>query len=196
MKGRFTAGPTRKQVPATVRLALHALGFGPKLECVSNDAAASGYPAAATATCERSGDPMIARFSLMADAANISTDGKVNILGEFNVIHARVFPVVHASLCYVASLEIGTADRDQVHSLELRYVDGDGEVIAPPIMMEFHLGPQAQETGETTIAPIIVPIQGFAVPDVGRFCLDLWWQGRQLSSCHFNAMLRVEPASA
>lgn len=137
---------------------------------------------------------MKARYSLMADAANLSTDGKVNILGEFNIIYSIAFPISHSALCYVASIEVEFGDDNQAHELELRYVDADGNIVAPPIMMQFQIGPKSGQDGETMMAPIVVPIHGLRVPSVGRYCFDLWWRGARLSSCHFNASLRDAPA--
>lgn len=138
---------------------------------------------------------MHGRFSLIADAANLSAEGKVNILGEFNVIYATAFPAQHPLLCYVASLEVGAGDVGPDHLAELRYVDADGNVVAPPILIKFEVTSNDQEEGETNPLPLIIPIHGLMMPGPGRYCIDLWCDGKLLTTCHFNGVLRPEPAA-
>src|SRR5919204_3250104 len=44
-------------------------------------------------------------LALLADYANVSHDGKLNIMGIFGQIHAPQFPAVHAQMHLVLSLE-------------------------------------------------------------------------------------------
>jgi hypothetical protein len=59
-------------------------------------------------------------FALFADAANLSQEGKLNILGVFDAVHAAAFPSVHPRATLVVRLK-GTPADAGVHSLGLRW---------------------------------------------------------------------------
>jgi hypothetical protein len=65
-------------------------------------------------------------LALLADAANISTDGKLNILGVFNALGGHTFPVVHPQMALVLRFEASHAEAGKARRLELQLSDGDG----------------------------------------------------------------------
>jgi hypothetical protein len=48
---------------------------------------------------------MYVAFALLADAANVALDGKLNILGVFDVVRAAAFPTVLPRVHLVARLK-------------------------------------------------------------------------------------------
>lgn len=67
-----------------------------------------------------------ARFALLADYANLTSDGKLNIMGVFDTIRATSVPVVHGQMVLVIRFETDPADRGRSKDLELRLLDADG----------------------------------------------------------------------
>ena len=65
-------------------------------------------------------------LALLADAANTSRDGKLNLLGIFDAIQAAKFPTTHPSMMLVLRLEASAADGDRAHELDVRFIDADG----------------------------------------------------------------------
>ena len=61
-------------------------------------------------------------FILFADAANISQEGKLNILGVFDAVHAGPLPAVHPRATVVVRLK-ATAGDAGTHPLTLRWVN-------------------------------------------------------------------------
>jgi hypothetical protein len=53
---------------------------------------------------------MYVAFALLADAANVAADGKLNILGVFDVLRAASFPAAYPRVHLVARLKAQTAD--------------------------------------------------------------------------------------
>ena len=53
---------------------------------------------------------MYVAFALLADAANVALDGKLNILGVFDVVRAASFPTVLPRVHLVARLKAQVAD--------------------------------------------------------------------------------------
>lgn len=65
-------------------------------------------------------------LSVIADAANVSQEGKLNILGVFDTIWAREFPFRHAAMVFVLRISADFTERGS-HHLDVRLIDADGE---------------------------------------------------------------------
>jgi hypothetical protein len=68
---------------------------------------------------------MEVKLALLADAANVSREGKLNILGIFNTIHAGSFPAVHPKMYLVLSFETTNAEAGKTKRVEIVFVDAD-----------------------------------------------------------------------
>ena len=79
-------------------------------------------------------------LALLADAANVSGDGKLNILGVFNALGAATFPVVHPQMALVLRFEATRAESGKSRQVELQLADNDGsklfqisaQLVVPP----------------------------------------------------------------
>ncbi|HLY66141.1 MAG TPA: hypothetical protein VKU60_11455 [Chloroflexota bacterium] len=65
----------------------------------------------------------------VADAANVSVEGKVNMVGQFEEIRALGFPVRHPQLAMWLQLLAEPFDIGREAALEVRLVDADGQQI-------------------------------------------------------------------
>jgi hypothetical protein len=65
-------------------------------------------------------------FALFADAANISQEGKLNILGVFDAVHVAQFPALHPRTTFVLRLKAVPQDAG-THPLTLRWVNPRGD---------------------------------------------------------------------
>ena len=69
---------------------------------------------------------MYVSFALFADAANISREGKLNILGVFDAIQVGSLPAVHPRANLVVRLKGGPGDVG-AHTLTMRWVNPRGD---------------------------------------------------------------------
>lgn len=67
--------------------------------------------------------------AFLADEANISQDGKLNVLGIFDRISAVTFPTVHPKMVYAFRVHADFEDAGQAFRVNVRLVDEDGGVI-------------------------------------------------------------------
>src|SRR5215471_19369517 len=98
-------------------------------------------------------------FALFADAANLSQEGKLNILGVFDALQVAALPAVHPRAHLVLHIKGTNADVGS-HSVNFRWISpsgselwnssGDLSVGAPP--------PGTQEMDLPLIAQIDLPI--------------------------------------
>ena len=99
-------------------------------------------------------------FALFADAANLSQEGKLNILGVFDALQVGALPAVHPRATLVVRLK---ADHEDVgaHALAFGWVGPNGEEIWSS-SGEVEVGqppPGAFEVDIPVIAAIDLPIQ-------------------------------------
>jgi len=64
---------------------------------------------------------------MLADATNISREGKLNVLGIFNHINARQFPAMHAQMYVIAELIAGPAEYDTEREITIKILDSDAQ---------------------------------------------------------------------
>src|SRR5687768_12547408 len=72
---------------------------------------------------------MIIPMALLADEANISQEGKLNILGIFDRVAAPSFPTVHPKMVFVFRVQSEYADAGRSFVVRLRLMDEDGAVL-------------------------------------------------------------------
>ena len=66
-------------------------------------------------------------LAVLADYANVSKEGKLNIMGIFDVIHAQQVPYTHPQMQFVMNLEATIAETGKTKKVEVHLMDGDGK---------------------------------------------------------------------
>lgn len=66
-------------------------------------------------------------LAVLADYANITREGKLNIMGIFDVIHAQNFPVTHPQMQLVMRFEADISESGKTKKLEIQLMDDDGK---------------------------------------------------------------------
>jgi hypothetical protein len=98
-------------------------------------------------------------FALFADAANLSQEGKLNILGVFDAVQVATLPAVHPRAHLVVHLK-GTPQDAGPHSVTLRWLNPDYEEIWSTVG-ELNVGappPGVTEMDMPLIAALDLPI--------------------------------------
>lgn len=66
-------------------------------------------------------------FCAMADAANVTADGKLNLMGVFDRLGVNSFPAVHKQMALVLRLRVEFTDGGQEHTIRLALENPDGK---------------------------------------------------------------------
>jgi hypothetical protein len=66
-------------------------------------------------------------FALLADAANVSREGKLNILGSFDRIYGSKFPLTWPRMVLVTRFVASAAEFGTEKSIEIVTMDADGK---------------------------------------------------------------------
>ena len=72
---------------------------------------------------------MQVKLALLADYANVTAEGKLNILGIFDRINVPEIPSVHPQMHLILRIEAHPAERNRAHNVEIRLHDPDGQTI-------------------------------------------------------------------
>lgn len=109
-------------------------------------------------------------LALLADAANVSADGKLNILGVFNALGANTFPVVHPQMALVLRFEATRAEEGKTRQIELQLADGDGQKL---FKIEAQLVLPAGAPGTPIRLNHILMLNGIQFPKAGDYVFNV-----------------------
>lgn len=117
-------------------------------------------------------------LAVIADAANVSQEGKLNILGVFDTIWAREFPCRHAVMVFVLRVRADFTDKG-AHQLEIRLMDADG---AQLFKAEGPLNVPGGPPGRPIKPHVIMGLGGISFPRAGDYSFEVMIDGRHLKS--------------
>ena len=98
-------------------------------------------------------------FAVFADAANLSQEGKLNILGVFDAVQVAGLPTIHPSTHFVVRLKANGDDTGQ-HKLTFRWLSPFDEELW-------------SSSGEMTVAPSPNPVFEVDLPIIAVVDLPL-----------------------
>jgi len=134
---------------------------------------------------------MNARLALLADFANLSADGKLNILGAFDTIYAAKFPAVHAEMKLVVRFEIHPAEADQPRQMEIQFRNADGQkIFGLQGTMKFQGLPGATPVGEMLSTNTILGINSLELKEPGRYEFVVLVNGEIKASVPLKVVVR------
>jgi hypothetical protein len=105
-------------------------------------------------------------MAVVADEANVSQEGKLNLMGIFDRIAAADFPVVHPKLVFAFRVEAEFGDSGRLFPVHVSMVDEGGAPLfeAAGEMMAPHVPP-----GEYSTANQLFSIVGIQFPRAGLY---------------------------
>lgn len=111
-------------------------------------------------------------MALIADEANLSQEGKLNVLGAFDRITAPSFPTVHPKMVFVVRIEAVHGDGGRRVPIRVRLMDEDGGMLfeAGGELQAPNVAPGDVATTYQVFALIGV---GFESPGLFQFVVDL-----------------------
>lgn len=105
-------------------------------------------------------------MAFLADEANVSQEGKLNVLGIFDRIAGATFPVVHPRMVFAFRVQAEFGDAGRTFAVRVRLVDEDGgvmfeasgEIVAPDVA-----------PGEFATANQVFTLVGVGFPQPGAY---------------------------
>ena len=105
---------------------------------------------------------------LLCDCAT-DQQGKLNILGAFDVVYARKMPAVHPACTVAARLRYSRVEAGE-HKIRINLIDADGNPAGPVLEREISL--KVNENDDSGVRNIILNIQGLRLVNFGEYRID------------------------
>ena len=122
-------------------------------------------------------------LAVCCDAANVSREGKLNLLGIFNSIHAAEFPCTHPHLALVLRVEARLGE-EGVYPLAIQLVDEDGQQLFD---INGQLSLQGAEPGRPMTAQTIMDINNLQLPRPGTYAFEIFLASHHTRSVAIHA---------
>ena len=116
-------------------------------------------------------------LAVACDYANVSQDGKLNILGVFQEVNPGGFPAMVAQMFLVVSFEASVAEFDTEKHVRIALLEADGsEVMAMegPMLVQ-----RPQRPGSRAFINQVLGLQGLAFPRAGDYAFHIVVNGEE-----------------
>ena len=111
-------------------------------------------------------------LAVIADSANVSQEGKLNILGIFQCIGAKTAPATIAQIALVMTFEGERGDAISEHPIKIQLVDAEGQVmINVESRLRFNMPPSGQHN---VSAHQIFQFANITFPGFGTYDLNIF----------------------
>lgn len=134
---------------------------------------------------------MVVEIFSLCDAAT-AENGKLNLLGAFDTIWAKQFPVVYPHCTVAIRLRFSALEKGN-HRVDVRFIDADGKNILPPagggVLVD--MSPEQRSAS----ANLILNIQSLRLERPGESSLELSVDGQLAMSLSLVVKQMTPPAS-
>ena len=117
-------------------------------------------------------------LAVIADAANVSQEGKLNILGVFDTIWAGKFPFRYGTMVFVVRVTASFSEEGS-HPMEVRLNDADGVRL---FQAEGPLQVSGSVPGRPVRPHLIMGLSGITFTEPGDYSFEVIVDGRHLRS--------------
>ncbi len=135
--------------------------------------------------------PMEIRLAVVADAANLSREGKLNILGAFTSISAVEVPARHPEMQLVLNMDVSAAEAGAEKRMEIKLLGEDGENLGQ-VSGAFKM-PKLQKPGRKMQLGLILPLRDTVFPKEGSYQIAVVVDGR--TEVEIPLRLEIIPAA-
>lgn len=130
---------------------------------------------------------------LLADYANLTEDGKLNIMGLFNIIYSSNFPTQHPQMAIVAKLKAELGEDGQTRDIRVALFSPDGKkLLEVGGAMQF---PQ-RASGQNPEINAIITLQNVVFPEPGPYSFVLFVDKDNKDNLSLSVVNATRPDSA
>jgi|SRR5215212_11975666 len=135
---------------------------------------------------EREGEVLEVTLAVLADYANVSQDGKLNIMGIFQEVNPPVLPFALPQMYLVVSFAAGPAEFGSVKNIRIALLDSDGsEILAFEGQVQVDRPPRP---GRRSFINQVIGLNGvsFERPGDYEFSILISGETRETVALHVN----------
>lgn len=128
-------------------------------------------------------------FALLADAANVSREGKLNVLGAFDRVHGATFPLTWPRMVLVTRFVASAAEYGQEKSIEIVTLDADGKRLGQATgKMKVPQGQAGRQLKINHVLPMTVTF-----PGPGQYSIEILVNGEPKAAVPLEVVQREQP---
>lgn len=127
-------------------------------------------------------------LAALADSANTTETGKLNLLGVFDSIQGRDFPLSHPAMAFAFRLRAEHRDRQQTHGVRVSLIDMDGNEL---FNADGEVPIGRIEPGQFQHANMIFNVHGSRFEEPGRYRFRIELEGEEEPH---DTVFQVRPA--
>lgn len=131
-------------------------------------------------------------FAVIADGANVSREGKLNILGIFDTIHARAFPVTHAEMKLVLRVAAAPDEAGIEHVIEIKLLDDEGGAV---LGMKANVVPRSVPEGKPLRLDQVVSMHNVTFKKPGKYHFSIVVDGAEKAALPLTVNQAPAPAA-
>lgn len=113
-------------------------------------------------------------FAVVADYANVSREGKLNVMGIFDRVFARQVPARFPPMQLVIRLEADYAELDTEHAIRVQLTDAEGEALFD---IDGSFTPRGGQPGAKTPVNHILHLGNLPLQRAGPHRILVWIDG-------------------
>jgi hypothetical protein len=113
-------------------------------------------------------------FAVLADYANVSSDGKLNVMGIFDRVFARQLPSRLPLMLLVVRLEADYAEMNSEHTIRVQLADPEGAAIFD---INGTFTPRGGTPGRTGSVNHVIRLADLPLQRTGRHRVLVWIDG-------------------
>lgn len=125
----------------------------------------------------------------LCDAAT-DTGGKLNLLGAFDRINARQFPLVHPHCAIALRVRFDSIEEGN-HRVKISLIDADGNSVIPGI--DGNIGIKFPDEVQSVCANMVLNMNGVKFEKPGQYSIELALDGRHEKSLPINVIEKAHP---
>ncbi len=130
-------------------------------------------------------------LAVLADYANISREGKLNVLGIFDVINVHTFPVIHSQMQLVMRFEADIAEAGMTKKVDIKLIDAEGNNL---IELSGELALGQVRPGELFRADHLLTISNMKFEKPGDYRFDIFINGEPKKQIPIKVVQLPPPA--
>ena len=131
-------------------------------------------------------------FALLADAANVSREGKLNVLGAFDRIYGSSFPLTWPRMVLVMRFEASAAEFGTEKAIDIVTLDADGKKLGTATgKMTLPTGQAGRQLKINHVLPMTVTF-----PGPGQYSIEILVNGEPKATVPLEVVQREEKAAA
>ncbi len=110
-------------------------------------------------------------FAVLADYANVSREGKLNVMGIFDRVFARQLPSRFPPMQLVVRLEAAPDELDREHAIRIQLADPDGAALFD---INGTFTPRGAEPGHPVSVNHVIRLADLPLQRTGTHTISIW----------------------